>query len=139
MLIEVAKSNEQKTDKDKPDPSPLPQVCGFYVLVRPVHIKDEKTKGGIYIPQEVQDDIRYLTNVGRVLSIGPYAFKSDSFKHGSWCEGGEIQVGDYVAFGRHVGQPMVFKNVNLRLIKDVDIKLRVLDPTDVDTFSNLSD
>ena len=44
----------------------LPGVPGFHVVVRPVTIRDQ-TKGGIYLPDKVKDDISYLTTVGQVV------------------------------------------------------------------------
>ena len=37
------------TEDDAPDPSPLPTLPGFHVLVRPVTVKSV-TKGGILLP-----------------------------------------------------------------------------------------
>ena len=36
----------------------LPGLPGFHVIVRPVSLR-EKTKGGIYLPDKVKDDIRF--------------------------------------------------------------------------------
>ena len=47
------------------DPTNLPELPGFHVLVRPVSVKS-KTKGGIFIPDSTKDDISYLTTVGEV-------------------------------------------------------------------------
>ena len=69
--------NDRWTNNDElPDPTILPELPGYHVLVRPVSIKD-KTKGGIMLPESVKSDIAYLTTVGRVLKIGDIAYKDD--------------------------------------------------------------
>ena len=73
------------------DPTNLPELPGFHVLVRPVSVKS-KTKGGIFIPDSTKDDMSYLTTVGKVIALGELAYKDvDKFPNGGWCN-----VGDYV-------------------------------------------
>ena len=43
-------------EKEVADPSPLPVIPGFNVLIRPVSIKS-KTKGGILLPDSTVDDM----------------------------------------------------------------------------------
>ena len=87
------------TDVDEaPDPSPLPKIPGFHVLVRPVSVKSV-TKGGILLPDSTKDDMAYLTTVAQVLSMGDLAYMDkDKFPAGAWCN-----VGDYVCYGKHAG------------------------------------
>ena len=42
--------------EETPDPSPLPNIPGFHVLVRPVSVKSV-TKGGILLPDSTKDDM----------------------------------------------------------------------------------
>ena len=56
------------------DPTNLPELPGFHVLVRPVSVKS-KTKGGIFIPDSTKDDMSYLTTVGKVIVLGELAYK----------------------------------------------------------------
>ena len=58
--------------EEVPDPSPLPTLPGFHVLVRPVSVKSV-TKGGIFIPDSTKDDMSYLTTVAQVLQLGDLA------------------------------------------------------------------
>lgn len=111
----------------------LPVIPGYHIMVRPVSIR-EKTKGGIFLPDKVKDDISYLTTVGKVIKIGESAYQdTGKFPHGPWC-----QVGDYVCYGKLTGQKFVFKGVKLLLIYDDQIIMRVGDPKDLDTTYNLS-
>ena len=59
------------SEEEVADPKELPSIPGFHVLIRPVTAK-KKTKGGIIIPSKLQDDLSYLTTVGRVLKLEAY-------------------------------------------------------------------
>tara|TARA_R110000744_G_C19004604_1_gene522229 strand:- start:83 stop:505 length:423 start_codon:yes stop_codon:yes gene_type:complete len=115
------------------DPTPLPIIPGFNVLIRPVSIK-AKTKGGILLPDSTRDDMAYLTTVGRVLAIGELAYKdNDKFPTGAWCK-----KGDYVCYGKYTGVKMMYKGVKLILLFDDQILLKVESPKDLDPTFNLS-
>lgn len=131
-MREMSKVNTEITSSEVPDPEPLPDLCGFTLLVRPVRVK-EKTKGGIHLPDSVTEDLAFLTNVSRVLKVGPQAFKSDKFEGDEWCENGSIKVGDFVLHGKFDGEKIKYKGVNLCLIKDIHVKMRVGNPEDLDT------
>ena len=119
--------------EEAPDPSPLPKIPGFHVLVRPVSVKS-KTKGGLLLPDSVKDDVAYLTTVGKVLSIGDLAYEDkDKFPNGKWCD-----VGDYVCYARHAGQKLYYKGVRLLLLFDDQVMMKVDDPTNLDMTYNLS-
>ena len=111
----------------------LPQLPGYYVLVKPVSIK-KQTKGGIILPDSTRDDIAYLTTVGRVLKLGDLAYADkEKFPLGSWCK-----EGDYVAYGKLVGQKFVYKSVKLLLLFDDQIIMKVDNPVSLDPTFNLS-
>ena len=115
------------------DPTNLPELPGFHVLVRPVSVKS-KTKGGIFIPDSTKDDMSYLTTVGKVIALGELAYKDvDKFPNGGWCN-----VGDYVCYGKHAGTKLYYQNVKLLLLFDDQVIMRVSDPKDLDPTFNLS-
>ena len=115
------------------DPTTLPEMPGFHVLVRPVSVKN-KTKGGIFIPDSTKDDMSYLTTVGRVIALGDLAYKDlDKFPNGDWCG-----VGDYVCYGKHAGTKLYYQNVKLLLLFDDQVIMRVSDPKDLDPTFNLA-
>ena len=118
--------------EEVPDPSPLPALPGFHVLVRPVSVKSI-TKGGIFIRDSIKDDMSYLTTVGQVLQLGDLAYlDKDKFPGGAWCT-----VGDYVCYGKHAGTKLFYKGVRLILLFDDQIVMRVEDPKDLDPTFNL--
>ena len=115
------------------DPTTLPEMPGFHVLVRPVSVKN-KTKGGIFIPDSTKDDMSYLTTVGKVIALGELAYKDiDKFPNGEWCT-----VGDYVCYGKHAGTKLYYQNVKLLLLFDDQVIMRVSDPKDLDPTFNLA-
>ena len=114
------------------DPEVLPELPGFHILVRPVSVKN-KTKGGIFIPDSIKDDMSYLTTVGKVLALGDLAYMDkDKFPGGAWC-----MVGDHVCYGKHSGTKLFYKGVRLILLFDDQINMRVEDPKDLDPTFNL--
>ena len=118
--------------EEVPDPSPLPALPGFHILVRPVSVKSI-TKGGIFIPDSIKDDMSYLTTVGQVLQLGDLAYlDKDKFPGGAWCT-----VGDHVCYGKHAGIKLFYKGVRLILLFDDQIVMRVEDPKDLDPTFNL--
>lgn len=125
--------NSEWITLDEEDPKELPEIMGWKVLVRPVTVK-EKTKGGIIMPDSVKDDVTYLTTVGKVLAMGPLCYEDkQKFPNGKWCK-----VGDYVVYGRNVGNKFLFKGIRLLLINDDQVIMKVKDPKDLDLTYHLS-
>ena len=119
--------------EEAPDPSPLPELPGYHVLVRPISVKSQ-TKGGIFIPDSTKEDMSYLTTVGKVIALGDLAYaEKNKFPNGPWCK-----VGDYVCYGKHTGTKMFYKGVRLILLFDDQIVMRVEDPKDLDPTFNLT-
>lgn len=126
------KNDEWITDAEIQDPTPLPKIPGYHILVRPVSVKG-KTKGGILLPDSTKSDMAYLTTVGRVLKVGDLAYQDDKFSNGAWCK-----EGDYICYGKHSGNKFMYKGVQLLLIFDDDVKMVVEDAKDLDPTFNLT-
>ena len=126
------KNDEWITDAEIQDPTPLPKIPGYHILVRPVSVKG-KTKGGILLPDSTKSDMAYLTTVGRVLKVGDLAYQDDKFSKGAWCK-----EGDYICYGKHSGNKFMYKGVQLLLIFDDDVKMVVEDAKDLDPTFNLT-
>ena len=93
---------------------------GGHILILPDPV-EEKTAGGIYLPETVRDKEQQAATSGRVISIGPSAWK-DIDNGEPWAE-----VNDRVSYGRYAGVAMVGKNkVNYTLINDNDILAKLL-------------
>lgn len=67
------------------------------VLIDPI-VTEEKTAGGLYIPDEYREKSSYKTSRGRVVSLG-YA----AFKYGGKASADTPQIGDTVIFKVYEG------------------------------------
>ena len=126
------KNDEWITEENVKDPSQLPEITGYHILVRPVSVK-QTTKGGIILPDSTKSDMAYLTTVGRVVKVGNLAYKDNKFEGKPWCK-----EGDYVCYGKHTGDKFLYKGVQLLLLFDDAIKMVVKDAKDLDPTFNLS-
>ena len=107
-------------EEEVSDPTPLPTIPGYHILVRPVSVKT-KTKGGILLPDSTKEDMAYLTTVGRVLILGNLAYVDrNKFSEGPWCK-----KGDYVCYGKNAGVKMHYKGIKLILLFDDQILLKL--------------
>jgi co-chaperonin GroES (HSP10) len=121
------------TDEDTPDPTPLPTIPGYRILVRPMRVQG-KTKGSILLPDSFRDDMNYLTTVGRVVAVGDLAYADkDKFPTGPWC-----QTGDFVCYGKMNGQKIRYKGVNMILLYDDQVVMRLENPADIDPMFNIA-
>jgi co-chaperonin GroES (HSP10) len=121
------------TDVDTPDPTPLPTILGYRILVRPMRVQG-KTKGSILLPDSFRDDMNYLTTVGRVVAVGDLAYADkDKFPTGPWC-----QAGDFVCYGKMNGQKIRYKGVNMILLYDDQVVMRLENPADIDPMFNIA-
>nr|ASN63265.1 co-chaperonin GroES [uncultured virus] len=134
VAMDKAMLNDQWISADEaPDPTVLPRIPGYHILVRPVSVK-KQTKGGILLPDSTVNDISILTTVGKVLAIGDTAYEDDrKFPKGPWCS-----VGDYVCYGKHTGQKFFYKGVRMLLMFDDQISMVINDPKELDPTFNLS-
>jgi len=86
---------EQTLAEAFPAVDPLMAPYGARILVQLRAVKDKVTSSGIYIPEETKETEKWNTMIGKVIAIGPLAFKKrdtmESWPEGSWC-----QLGDFV-------------------------------------------
>jgi len=122
----AVKNDDWITEKLVPDPDPLPELPGYHILIRPVSIRKE-TKGGILLPDQFQEDVKYLTTVGKVLAVGQSAYQDENkFPNGPWCK-----QGDWVVFGRYAGSRLKIEGGEVRLLNDDEILGTVDSPEDI--------
>lgn len=86
---------EQTLEEAFPAIDPLMAPYGGRVLVQMRAVKEKVTTAGIYIPEETKETEKWNTMVGKVIAIGPLAFKNRETM-ASWPEGSWAAVGDYV-------------------------------------------
>jgi len=93
---------------------------GGHVLILPEKV-EEKTQGGIIIPDTVIDKEQQAATIGKIIAIGPSAWK-DLDDGTPWAD-----VGNKVSYAKYAGVTMIGADKkHYVLINDNDI-LAVLD------------
>ena len=118
------------------------QPFGSRVLVQ-IRTPKTKTAGGLILHSESRDTEKWNTQVARVVSVGPLAFKNrdtmQSWPEGSWCKPGDfVRVPKYGGYRWEV--PMGMKDGNNEsamfvIFNDLDIIGQVTgDPLAIKAF-----
>jgi len=88
---------------------------GGHILVLPDKV-EEKTSGGLYIPETTRDKEQLAATMGTIIAVGFSAW-TDIDDGNPWAT-----VGDHVSYGRYAGVAMKGKDEeNYVLINDNDI------------------
>ena len=136
-----------QTEENVPDPNKKDYtLCGSNILVRP--LIPSKQVGNIIMPDAFHADISYLSNVGKVIALGPLAYK-DSWLDGSkpefynnnpygrfgkpWCK-----EGDFVVWAKNQGVKIKINGVICILLADDRVLFTVSNPAIVSPQANLS-
>ena len=86
---------EQTLDEAFPQVDPMIKPLGARILVQLRAVKEKMSSAGILLPEETKETEKWNTQVGKVLAVGPIAFKkrdsNEDWPEGAWCS-----VGDYV-------------------------------------------
>lgn len=87
----------------------------YKVLVKPDKM-EEKTAGGIIIPDEALERKQAAATKGRIIDVSPLAFKYDD-----WPDDERVpEAGDRIAFARYAGVAIESNGEDYRLINDKD-------------------
>lgn len=93
---------ESQINEAFPDVDPGAKPLGARVLVQLRKAKTKMTQSGIVLVEETRDTERAQNPVGKVIAIGPLAFKKrdtmEPWPEGSWCE-----VGDFLRVPKWTG------------------------------------
>ena len=117
MYSAVKKEEEPKVASQMPKPK------GYKLLISPVQI-DEKTEGGVYVPDALRDAEGIASIIGFVVKLGEDAYKDkDKFPNGAYCK-----EGDFVIFRSYSGTRFKIHNEEFRLINDDTVEAVVDDP-----------
>lgn len=101
----------------------LPKVKGYKILVAMPDVS-EKTKGGLYMPEELKDREKAAAIIGLVMAMGLDAYADKDRTSHRWCE-----VGDWVIFRAYSGTRFKVDGQEYRLINDDSVEAVVPDPT----------
>lgn len=102
----------------------LPRPAGYHILIVTSKV-EEKTKGGVYLPDDLRKAEDTATILGKVLRVGADAYKSaDRFPTGPYCK-----EGDYVIFRSYGGTRFKVDGAEFRLLNDDAVEAVVADPS----------
>lgn len=107
-----------KTDVELPDgfEEALPQPTFWRLLVMP-QAPESVSKGGIVLTPSNQDAQMYNTYVGKVVAMGPLVGLRDPLNAAPL----DVEVGDWILYGKYAGQRIECKGIRLVIINDEDI------------------
>lgn len=127
-----SKSNIQQNSWITPptveDPENLPEPLGWTVLVRPYPVSTNRKQTSLIIPEEELDFLNHVTNIGRVVAVGPCAFNRPEHRMKDGTQKDWVQVGDFVTYPRNAGSRRKFKGVSYVLLVDDELTERLPDP-----------
>lgn len=115
----VPPEKELKTD--------IPVPLLWRILVQP-HKMASVTEGGIALPDDYIDHTKYLTMVGRIISMGNFAFKAKTASGLDFSEESAAPCsGDWVLYGKYAGQRIVMSDKREYIILNDDEIIAVVD------------
>ena len=101
----------------------LPEPTGYRLLIALPEI-DEKTQGGVIMPDGLVKDESTASIIGFVLKTGPDAYSDkERFPDGPWCK-----QGDYVMFRMNTGTRFKVNDKEFRLMNDDSVEAVIPDP-----------
>ena len=101
----------------------LPEPQGYKLLIA-IPKLEEKTSGGVIIPDKLKGMEQTASIIGLVIAMGKAAYKdSDKFPDGPYCK-----EGDFVIFRSYSGTRFKLRGEEFRLINDDTVEAVVDDP-----------
>jgi co-chaperonin GroES (HSP10) len=101
----------------------LPAPSGYHLLIAMPEV-EEKTDGGVYLPDRLKEAEKTAAILGFVVKMGPDAYTdANKFPTGPWCK-----EGDFVVFRSYSGTRFKLRGKEFRLIDDETVEAVVDDP-----------
>lgn len=115
--VEGAKAEDKKIQAKIPEPT------GYRILIAIPEI-EEKTEGGVFMPDSLRSAEETASILGFVVKLGPAAYgDADRFPDGPWCK-----EGDFVLFRSYSGTRFKIHGKEFRIINDDTVEGVVDDP-----------
>ncbi len=106
----------------------LPTPIGYKILVKMHKVVEEKTKSGLYLPDQTKQDENTASLIAQVLEVGPDAYRDQvRFPSGPWCS-----KGDYIILRSYSGTRIKIEGEEYRLINDDTPEAVVPDPQKIE-------
>ena len=115
------------TDPKVPDPENIPKPLGWTLLVRPYPVTTSK-RSSIIMPDTDIDYINYVSNIGRVVAIGPCCWNRPEHRDVNGERFDWVKIGDFVSYPKNTGARRKFKGVSFVHLVDDEIVEKLEDP-----------
>ena len=113
----------EKLELDEDTTRKLPEPQGYKLLIA-IPKLEEKTSGGVIIPDKLKGMEQTASIIGLVIAMGKAAYKdADKFPDGPYCKDG-----DFVIFRSYSGTRFKLRGEEFRLINDDTVEAVVDDP-----------
>ena len=113
----------EKIELDEDTTRKLPEPKGYKLLIA-IPKLEEKTSGGVIIPDKLKGMEQTASIIGLVIAMGKAAYKdADKFPDGPYCK-----EGDFVIFRSYSGTRFKLRGEEFRLINDDTVEAVVDDP-----------
>ena len=113
----------EKIELDEETTRKLPEPKGYKLLIA-IPKLEEKTQGGVIIPDKLKGLEQAASIVGLVIALGDAAYKdAEKFPDGPYCK-----EGDFVIFRSYSGTRFKLRGEEFRLINDDTVEAVVDDP-----------
>lgn len=93
-----------------------------------IYMRPQKTKSGLYLTDQTTGEDKFQSKVGLLMKTGPKAFEPNAE---GWFEGEKFKLNDWLVFRPSDGWQITVHGVLCRVLKDVQIKMRVKNPDEV--------
>ena len=101
----------------------MPDPVGYKLLIA-IPSKEEKTEGGILLPEDTRRREEAASITGMILKIGPDAYAdTERFPGGPWCK-----EGDWIVMRSYTGTRIEVHGQEFRIINDDSVEAIVEDP-----------
>lgn len=101
----------------------LPEPVGYKILIAVPEL-NEKTEGGVYMPDSIKHAEETASIIGYVLKVGSAAYSDpERFPDGAWCK-----EGDFIIFRSYSGTRFKVMGKEFRIINDDTVEAVVEDP-----------
>ena len=113
----------EKLELDEDTTRKLPEPQGYKLLIS-IPKLEEKTSGGVIIPDKLKGMEQTASIIGLVIALGKAAYNdADKFPDGPYCK-----EGDFVIFRSYSGTRFKLRGEEFRLINDDTVEAVVDDP-----------
>lgn len=120
MIMEHDQDPKKKLREEIGDVTPF-EIFNNQILVA-IYVRPQKTKAGIFLPDQMRDEDKIQGKVGLVIKKGPSAFVDEG---NEWFKDVTVEEDDWVVFRPSDGWSITVNNVLCRIIDDTAVRGKV--------------